>query len=64
LGKRQRRWFTAGARFDWWGGDSFGQRSLAQKSENVRFTFGNLSAQIGRQLVRRRAYVQTFAFGA
>jgi hypothetical protein len=63
LGKRQRRGFTGCARLDGWGGDPFSQRSLAQKSENVRFTFGDLSAQIGWQLVLRRAYVQTFAFG-
>jgi hypothetical protein len=37
---------------------------LAEKSENVRFTFGDLSAQFGWQLALRRAYVQAFAFGA
>jgi hypothetical protein len=40
------------------------QRSLAQKSKDVGFTFGDLSAQIGWQLVLWRAYVQAFAFGA
>jgi len=64
LGKGERRRFTACARLDWRGGDPFSQRALAQKSENIRFTFGDLSAQIGRQLVLGRAYVQTFAFGA
>ena len=64
LGKRQRRGFTACARLDWRGGDPFSRRSLAEKSENVRFAFGDLSAQIGWQFALRRAYVQTFAFGA
>jgi len=64
LGKRQRRGIAAGARLDWWGGDSFGQRSLAQKSENIRFTFGNLRAQIGWELALGRIDMQAFAFGA
>jgi hypothetical protein len=64
LGKRERRGFTACARLDWWGSDPFSRKSLAQKNENIRFAFGDLSAQIGWQLVLRRAYVQTFAFGA
>jgi hypothetical protein len=51
-------------RLDCRGGDPFNRKSLAQKSENIRFTFGDLSAQIGWQLVLGCAYVQTFAFGA
>jgi hypothetical protein len=47
LGKRKRRGFTACARLDWRGGDPFSRKSLAQKNENIRFTFGDLSAQIG-----------------
>jgi len=64
LGKRERRGVTACARLDRWGGDPLSQRSLAQKSKDVGFTFGDLSAQIGWQLVLWRAYVQAFAFGA
>jgi hypothetical protein len=64
LGEREGRGFIAQARLDWWAGGPFSRRSLAQKSENVRFVFGDLSAQIGGQLVLRRAYVQAFAFSA
>jgi hypothetical protein len=64
LGKRERRGFTACATLDGWGGDPLSQRSLAQKSKNVGLTFGDLSAQIGWQIVLWRAHVQAFAFGA
>jgi len=64
LGKGEWRGFAACARLDWRGGDSFGRRSLAEKTENVRFAFGDLGAQIDCKAALRRAYVQAFAFGA
>jgi len=58
------RGFIACTRLDWRDGDPLSQRSLAEKTENLCFAFGDLSTQIGWQLALRRAYMQAFAFGA
>lgn len=63
LGKRQRRRLTGASWFDWRRDDSFGQRPLAQQREDVRFAFGDLRAQIARQLAPGRIDAQAFAFG-